>query len=339
MTHLFPPVRHFLAVMLLFAGLTSCIKEDLSDCPPPAPPAPVEVETRIRPDFIPYSEETGEGFEASELKTLTVFAFDSHGRFVTKATDNAPRLGEADYRVTLTLRPGRYDFYAWGNARDCYRFVPEAFIPGETTATDIRLQYDCPSNDTVNVALPPLFFGSLKDAEVKPDTRADIAEQTLTIPLVRDTYDLTFELSGLAAGLLFEVVVTDNNTVYGFDNSFLQASSYIHYCASCTREVVSGIYRSSLTDLRLERDRAPRFKLYNRTTGELVFHDDLIHLILASEEVSGRKIDFSRRYNYRISLDFSETDESGNTTISVSVNGWQVVKQNVTVDLSKPNLP
>ena len=274
MIHQFPLVRHGLLLLLLFCGFASCMKEDLSDCPP-VPPSHTEVENRIQLTFIPYSEATKEGFNANELESITVFAFDTNGRFVAKVTDDAPRLGESDYYVSLPLLPGHYDFYAWGNVRDCYAFTCTDFIKEETLAATTGLNYARPSNDTVNVSPHPLFFASLKNTEVKPLTRAAVVYQTLTMPLTKNTYHLDFELSGLDAGLLFDIAVTDNNSSYGFDNSFLDCD-YLNYASPCTWQTEDNAYRSSLTTLRLDRKRSPRFKLYNRATGQLLYHEDLI---------------------------------------------------------------
>lgn len=336
MIHLFPLVRHSLLLLFLLSGLTSCMKEDFSDCPP-VTPSPLEVENRIQLSFIPYSEVTGEGFEAAELESVTVFAFDTEGRFVAKVTDNAPRLGDADYYVSLPLLPGLYDFYVWGNVHDCYAFTCTDFIKEETLVATTGLDFGRPSNDTLTVSPHPLFFASLEDVEVKPFTRADIVYQELTLPLVKNTYNVDFELSGLDESILLGIVVTDNNSSYGFDNSFLNCD-YMHYTSPCVWKTEDDVYRSSLTTLRLDRKRSPRFKLYNQTVGKLIYHEDLIDLILSSEEISGKQIDFSRQYNFKIVVSFSKEIETGEISINISVNGWHVVEQKVTVDLSKPNI-
>ena len=336
MIHLSLLTRHSLFLVLLFLAV-SCMDDDLSDCPPLPPPVH-ETDTRIQFGYVSFSGDNTEGFDASELESITVFAFDSLGRFYGQVTDAAPRLADPLYSVSLPLLPGRYDFYAWGNVRDCYAFTSSDLIKEQTQASEIGLNYARPSNDTVRVHPHPLFFGSLKNAEVILPTRADTTYLTLLLPLVKNTYNIDFELLGLDEDRSLELVVTDNNASYGFDNSFWN-SDYLHHAASAQWESSSALHRASITTLRLERNRSPRLKLYNSATGHLIYHNDLIDLLLAAEETSGKRIDFSRQHNFKVALAFSEEEKTGNISLTITVNGWHVVRQNVTVDLSKPNLP
>lgn len=335
MSYLLSLVRHVSLLFWLFA-FASCIYEDLSDCPPPAAP---EVESYIRFSYVPYSAETGEGFDARELQRITVFAFDSLGRYVAGVTDETPRLGEADYRLALSLLPGRYDFYAWGNVRDCYAFTCTEFVPRETDLRTTGLNYLRPANDTVRVSPHPLFFASAQQVVIgAPSTRTSVSASNVDLHLVKDTYTLTIRLSGLTADHRLEAVVTDNNSSFRFDNAFTDCR-YLNYCTPLDWQEEVRQHGGSLTTLRLDRERSPLFKLYNRATGKALYHEDLIDLLLASEKASGKPIDFSRQYDFTLDLVFSEEEETGKVSLSIRVNGWQVVEQQVVIDLSKPNLP
>lgn len=327
------PVLVCYTILCLLLSVTACINEDLSDCPPLIS----TIDTRIVLSYIPFSEETWEGFEAEELESITVFAFDSLGYFVAKVTDAIPRLDDPAYSLSLHLPPGHYDFYAWGNVRDCYFYNCTGFVEKETKASLIGLEYLCPDNDSTRTAPHPLFFASAENINLKSTKSAEGITQTVTLPLVKDTYNIWISLIGLGQNHRLEAIVTDNNISYGFDNSF-HTCDYMHYIAPFLPDSQTDCLQTKLTTLRLERNRSPRLKLYNSIDGELIYHNDLIDLILAAEKVSGKKIDFSRQYNFKIALHFAE-GKSGKTTITVSVNGWQVVKKEVTIDFGKPNLP
>lgn len=335
MRYLLPLVRHgFLFFLLL--SLASCINDDLSDCPPPFS----EVESRIRFTYVPYSEVTNEGFDARELEHITVFAFDSQGRFVTSVTDDAPRLGETDYSLALSLLPGRYDFYAWGNIRDCYTYTNTDLIPGETTIETLGVNYTRPADDTVRVAPHPFFFASRTQVDIAgpSPTRSEVHYQEIVLPMVKNTYDVHIRLTGLTPNHHLAAVVTDNNSSYKFDNGFIN-TDYLNYYKVLGWQANIQKHAGLLTTLRLERNRSPLFKLYNRETGKALYYEDLIDLLLASEDVSGKRIDFSRQHIFTIDLIFSEGDETGKMKVCILVNDWEVVVEEVILDFSNPNLP
>lgn len=328
---------------LLLTSAVSCMKEDLSDCPSPVIPEPVPVENLIRLSYIPYSPETGEGFEASEVESLSVFAFDSLGRFVNRVDDLTPRLEDSDYTVSMNLLPGRYDFYIWGNVEteDCYSFDCKSFVEGTTLADGIGLQYSHPANDTVSIAPGHLFFGMLDDAQVvSAETRSEFTIHEFIIPLVRDTYHLTLEMEGLkeSSRHKYDVLITDANASYAFNNSFIPCRELCYTTAFDWNEEKK-IFTAETRTLRLERKRKVPFQLRDCNSGQVVYDDDLIELILATEKKSGKKIDFSRMYDFTLHLIFSENEETGKISLTVRINDWNVVEKEVVIDLGNPNLP
>lgn len=336
-----PAVLPFLfCFCLFFIASTSCMKEDLSDCPPPDPDL---VSYRLGFTYVPLSADKGEGFDPSELEMLTVYAFDSLGCFVTSVTDEAPRLGESDYHLDFLLPEGRYNFYAWGNVQDCYRFDCAGFEKGKTKHEEIRLLYEGAVQDTVSVIPPPLFFSSLCDARLVVPSVSRSSEVITylsdTLFITKDRYTLCFEANGLDEEEgAYRAVVTDDNACYGFDNSFA-SSKKLHYTALFGYKEAEGMYCAELGCLRLSRDRRPEFKLYDNRTGELLYQDCLTDLLLAGEK-EDRKVDFTRMYDFVIHLDFNRDPGTGVINrVRIRVNDWAVVEKEVTIDLGKPNLP
>ncbi|MDD4516877.1 FimB/Mfa2 family fimbrial subunit [Massilibacteroides sp.] len=333
-------LRLFLCTCFLLIGHTSCMKEDLSACPKPGPD-PVSVAYRLSFTYVPLSVEQEEGFDPSELKTLTVYAFDSLGYFVTSVTHDEPRLADPDYGMDFLLPEGRYSFYAWGNVYDCYRFDCSGFEKGETKYEDVRLVYEGAVQDTVSVIPPPLFFSSLCDRSLTVSSTTRSSEKIInlkdTLFIVKDLYTLKIEATGLDEGNgFYRAVLTDNNACYEFDNSFA-SSPKVHYTSLFDYKGSEKIYSTELGTLRLSRDRRPDLKLYDCLTGQLVYQECLIDLLLAGEATQ-RKIDFSRMYDFVIRLGFTRDPETGIIKeLRIRVNDWSVVEKDVTIDLSKPN--
>lgn len=322
---------------MLLLVFPSCMREDLSDCPVPIAE---RVSYRLAFSYLPLSIEDGEGFDPSELETLTIYVFNDKGAYVTSVTDYSPQLTAENYGIDFSLLPGAYDFYAWGNVRDHYRFDSDVSGDLNTKYSDVTLFFEGIENDTVSVEPHPLFFSSLCEREIIPynivPASAGTVVQTDTLHIIKNTYNLCFEVEGLNGDAnSYRVVLTDDNGSYGFDNSFA-SSADLHYTSLF--DVEDDIYYARLTCLRLERDRSPHFKLYDEVSGSMLYENNLIDLILKAE-TDERKIDFSRMYDFVIRLAFEIDPETGSMKLTIHVNNWEVEEKEIEIDLGLPGGP
>lgn len=51
---------------------------------------------------------------ASQVKSLTVYAYDANGRLAATITDRGEKLAQPGYALPLDLKPGQYTFVVWG---------------------------------------------------------------------------------------------------------------------------------------------------------------------------------------------------------------------------------
>lgn len=333
MKHLsFTPAAVIIGLLALFS---SCIKDDLSDCPIDPVPNPDPLDLRLEFSYVPLSFDPREGFDPKELETLTVYVFDQANTYVGAFTDPSPALDKEDYHISFRLdSAGVYSFYAWGNIRGDYRFTPAEFIKGKTRPEDIRLQYETIDSDSLFTA-PPAYFHAALTHQVIPATKG---VEVLTLPIVKNTYTIHLTAEGLPGSSFgYQLAVTDNNSLYQFDNSFVP-SGELHYISSLPLNPDKGMYEASLTTLRLERDRSVSLVIRDLLNGKTIVKENLVELILALEN-DKQKIDFSRMYDFDLHLVFKEDPNTGRYTVSIRVNDWQVVEKDVIIDWNHPEVP
>lgn len=214
------------------AGLSSCdaFHETLEPCPR-------GVVLRFVYD---YNLEFANAFP-SQVDCLTLLVYNSDGRFVTSRTETTAALADEDYRMTIDLPEGEYRFVAYGGMEcdeSSFHFVTKP--TDGTTLTDLKVELNeqCLSHP-VGTSLHPLFYGDLQ-LEVEAGSTDYTAG---TVPMMKDTNNLRVLLQHLDGSPVyaddFTFTVTDNNTLFDWDNSLLEAPT-VNYWAWTSGEVSVG---------------------------------------------------------------------------------------------------
>ena len=111
-------------LLLAMGCLTGCIKEDMSDCPPPVNPEP---EPKPEPTtgtlklaltyFMHNTQENGEYVDlfSQQVRKVDVFVFDEEGNFLQQITEEAAPQFADNYTKEIELPAGNYQFVVWGN--------------------------------------------------------------------------------------------------------------------------------------------------------------------------------------------------------------------------------
>ncbi len=208
---------------ILLAGC-SLWHDDLPECPDGA-----DVE------FVyDYNVQRADMFNA-HVGGVTVFVFDSEGRFVTSKeefnTAEAAPLREHGYRMHLDLQPGEYRLLA--QAFQCgtgcvmsgagAKFRTEPLKPGDGMQA-FRTRLDREAGQVVNDGLPlDTLWRSMGETSL---VVRDMEQSTARIPLMRITKNLHITLRQLddpadISADDFEVTVTARNGLLSYDNSLL----------------------------------------------------------------------------------------------------------------------
>lgn len=289
-------IRKYLSgIFLLVLLFTSCIKEDLSDCP-----------TGMKLYFT-YEPATyaRTGINESEVERIDLFVFDAEGVLQAVYTDESPTLSPEYYMRVDDLPSGDYTFVVWCGVPTYYKIGPQEMRIGQTRLNEAMLYLDY--EDEVLNGVQPIFHAHVSEHV------GNKRDQIISLPLVQvyNTVNLTTE--GLSPNDdTYRMRIYDNNGTYKFDYTFAECGDLI-YTAQCDKDS-SGQLSASLNVLKLADGRDPIFEITNVTRGTTLYRANLVTLI---NEIT--TTDYDTVHVYDIHLKFG-------LDVSVSINGWWVVR-------------
>lgn len=201
--------RTMLPVALAMVTLASCIKDDALE------PCPKGVNLRFVYD---YNMEYANAFP-SKVDCVTLYIYDADGNYVATRTETGDVLQDENYRMQIDLEEGTYQFVAYGGlACGEHSFAPTA-EPGQgSVRSDLRIAMQG-NGETSNVKLHDLFYGSL-DVTVEGDFYKEH-----TLYMMKNTNNVRIILQQLnnqpLASKDFDFRITDDNTLFNYDNSLI----------------------------------------------------------------------------------------------------------------------
>jgi Protein of unknown function (DUF1812). len=292
-----------LTALLWVAGaLSSCLKEDLSDCPTD--------EFMLRVGFENVTAAHG-----PQVGRVDVFIFDSDD-ILRQTLSESGMSFTAGYRMETWLPAGRYRFVSWSNIGTDYKTVPGTFVPGVTTLDEVSLSFDF-SGGTVVDYDPALLLHGATTAEVD----LSLSDGEVAIPVRQDNYRINLTVEGVADDHNYSVTISDDNGAYYFDNDFAPSGA-LQYTRG-PLAAPAGKFTTSLTTLRLERGRSPILSIIDEDTQTPLFSvdPDLVELILKRETNGGPVVDFSTEYEFDIHMEY----DKATMTATIRINGWTVI--------------
>lgn len=235
---------------------------------------------------------------ATQVPSVTLYAFDADNRLVFKQAEEGDALAADGYFMTLDIDPGQYRLVAWAGLteEDTSYDMPELTV-GRHTLTDLQCRINRYPHTLTHGAqvdsvglLAPLWHGVVEQQTV---TRANTYRtQTVTIPLVKNTHTLRIVLQQMADGEMdardFEVSVTDSNGLMLHDNSLDREDGTLTYLAYHQRQGTAGtedgddglnVVVAELTTGRLMADADTRLTIRNRHNCEVILSIPLIQYL------------------------------------------------------------
>lgn len=282
---------------------------------------------------------------ASEVKSVTLYAFDQSGKFVQQFTDSGEALAQQGYSLPFELPAGTYHFVAWCRPEGGHQSydVPD-MKPGVSTLDEltcsIRRQYDEEGQAHVG-ELDPLFHSLVTNYTLTDEPGTHYVD----VPLMKNTKTVRVVLQHLSGEPVdvnqFTFSITDENGRMAFDNSLLDDELLCYdpyYTASGTAGMEDGTesrettaVSAALAELsvgRLVKDKDTRTTLTVRNPkGETVLSIPLIDYALLvkgyyNRDMSDQEyLDRQDEYNLTFFLDGNEHWLSS----SIIINSWRVV--------------
>ena len=188
-------------LLFLSGGLTGCIKEDLSDCPPPVVPPEPDPDPDPEPEPAPTTgtlklaltytmhntQENGVYADLfnSQVHKVDVFVFDEAGELVQQITDEATPTFADNYTKEIELPGGDYRFVVWGNQYN------------DETVHDCQGEDACLEDSHMSLLaltrshdIPMLTDSLFHGATAQPVTVVNGEEQTVGIDLMKNRKDV-----------------------------------------------------------------------------------------------------------------------------------------------------
>jgi hypothetical protein len=288
--------------MGLAGVFSSCIKEDLTDCPLPLQ--------------VVFSYENAHALAQEDLKKATLFIFDTDNKPVTSWSVDNPVLNTV-YEPDIELVPNTYNFVVWFNLLSPYECTP---ITGNSDKEGLEFRLQPPLSRQIDEPafnLPVSLYGTTDDL-IKKEERV----HKVTIPVNQNTNRINLTVHGLLpAEDLYRFSITDNNGNYSFRNEFLPCDDFT-YTTSALFSPGSTTLNASLTVLKLAKNHpSPLLTIRNETTGEVIFpqseeiQNNLVQLILAAYPDN----DFDQTHVYDIEISFTTVG------VTIQINGWNLI--------------
>lgn len=348
--------RHFLgaclSVLAMTAILSSCnlVKDD-TDC---------VASYNIVTFEYSHNMKFADAFN-SEVKYVSLLAFDSNTGLLTKRIDaTKEQLGQSN-QLPLELEPGSYDLLVWAGEHFKSFDIPE----GETGVSTLA-QFRCymrrqSENGSAHVKddLAPLFHGF---AHLDLPYASPSKPNYVNIPLKKNTNVVRLVLQHISGDPVkdtdYTFSITDNNGHMEFDNSLLPDETITYHpwythsgsvdintnptdapdnatstMAIPTSRSAFSASRAEFTVGRLHLDNNPRLRAVHKESGKVVFDINIndyallvkgfYHTSISDQEY----LDRQDEYNMTFFLD------EGNRWFSscIIINDWRIIRNNTPI--------
>ena len=320
-----------LALLLTFV-VASCsmMHEDMSGC---------KKELRVR--FVyDMNMKFADAF-ASQVKTVTLHAYNLNGDLVFKKTEKASDIAAAGGYMTLDINPCIYTLQVWAEGENVYDGSYKYSTKGKAEEGIENL--DCKINRDgrkVDHDLNALYHGMMGNVDLRMD---DYGVKTFTMPLTKNTNNIKVVIQNASGKKLkasdFSFEIDDDNSWLDCYNDNIKEDS-ITYRPWSQYDGIVGAEESEtqvsavvaeMTVNRLFANKNPRLKVYNNENGKLVFNIPLVdYALLVKGNYNKAMTDqdyLDRQDEY--SFVFFVDDGLNWLSASIFVNSWRVVLQNV----------
>ena len=295
------------AMLGVAALLGSCIKDDLSNCPPH-----YNVHLRLKTD----AEVTGTTnyLDRYGIETVTVYVFDKDGKFVTLWNGGPYTIGQ-EYDIPLHLGSGKYTFVAVTNLGDTYttNYTVDELYAQKPSINEVLMSLNVPAGGIISGDIPDLHYGVLPDKTID-----GLQSYNLDMVVAPKTYKVNFTVTGV-----------NNTGVYTFDVSDTPYSSTLNDVVTVPQPRMDDHYRrngqftgnqltTSMIMVDLASGKNMPFTITNSVTGE-VYSGDLINMIETAYRNSPNLATlFDNTFEFNIELSLAS-----DMSVTITVNGWK----------------
>ena len=274
---------------------------------------------------------------ASEVKSVTVYAFDENGKFVFQNSEQGSQLAESGYAMRMPASTDNLHLVTWAGLGNGESFSVPTLTPGVSSLSDLTCtlnrDYDN-GKAVVSNDLNALFHGATKGVS----TRAGFT-YTTNVSLTKNTNSIRIVLQQMSEYPIeidkFDFSIEDANGTMSHQNELLDDEDITYKPWSKqtgTAEIDDdsksnvSIAIAEFTTARITPDNAPRLKVTN-PEGELIISIPIIDYALLvkgnyKNQMSDQEyLDCQDEYN----MIFFLNEDSEWIASSIIINGWTIV--------------
>lgn len=300
--------RHILLKLLILACIeSSCIRDDLSDCPP-----------ELHNFQIVFTYNTPQGtrnFDAEELKVAYLYVFDKNGNYIKTISFQNPELYR-NYPLNIDLPPDKYEFIVWFNQSEIFDIA--SYNSNESLTNPLNhqdvLRLNIPAQGYITTTIPLILYGNVENVPITGDM-----SQIVEIPLEQNTNTINVTVKGLPqTGHKYFNTITDRNGNETFLNKPAPGKDFSYVSPMSLKSAQSDLF-SSVRILKLYKENTPKLILWDETEkrdlypGNSGLPNDLIKLILDKYP----DVDFKTTHIFDIILVY-DTDMN----VTVDIRYW-----------------
>lgn len=287
---------------------------------------------------------------ASEVKTVSLYAFDTSGRFVKSFNSSVAAMASNGYQMDVDLAPGQYKLVAWCGLNDGMNsYIVPTLSPGDPmTALTNTVRREA---DGVVKEIDQLYYGA---ADVSFPDEEGI--HSVKVPLMKDTNRIKIILQSLSGTILgvedFKFYITSEDGKMNYDNSLMpdEVLTYQPYFMQAgSAEVITradeegetqqlGLVMAELNTARLVKDWQTRTWLHiTNAEGKNIITVPLIDMFLlikgkygqnmSDQEFLDRQDDFNMTFFLYDSYSGEGEPEQQWMSSEIIINSWKVVLQ------------
>lgn len=337
---MFQHLTRYIAAVLLLAGIAGCswVRDDLTDCPKGC-----QVQLKVEAGIS-----TEGGFNAAafrdEVQSLSLYVFDSNGKFVGQFSEQGDKLKQGDYTVDVPIDPGHYKAVAWTGLEDDHYIVSD-LVPGTSTIEDLEVLLERNSENRQDEYLGPVWHGKIDDIEVKPNVY-----QVYEVPMRKTNNNFVVVLHDMNGnpikGDTFTYEIQSANGRMAHDHSlleddvlkygayFVETANLSDYDDTKGEEPVVNltVARAELNTLRLVKGNPTRLVIRERAGGKLVLDINLIQYILMTREYYENRVgakltdqqylDYEDKYSLMFTMMPTGSIINPYAMVELRINGW-----------------
>ena len=315
-----------LLLSLLFVA-TSCIDDDLSDCPS-------GLSVGFAYNLYNQDMEYADAFE-NAVNDISLFIFDSKGNFVEQHVATNEDLKYNGYRIDVCCLPnGSYQLIAWGGI-DSDSFNASTLKRGKSKRTDVLVKLNTIKDGASDKDLASLFYGRTALLNYKNTKYTEVK-----IPLVKNTNTFRILLQDVNSMEInpevFSFQIIDKNIGLNHENEraidlevmykpFAQGNLAVETRGGSTSPVNTVAFAEmSTSKLFANHSKEARLRIVNSVNNKEVLNVPLIDMVLMmknekfSQSISNQAY-LDRIHNFNLVF-FLNNDLWMQTQIIV--NGW-----------------